>query len=213
MSGAGPDPIAPPPAPAWLGPVALRLALFAGAFVVAVSALQWVIADLLGPLAMISLSMAAWPLLLVSLLLSGLAFVLTRRDGTRRETRPLLVSLVTFGLVVFVPWTWLDLETRWRVLAPARERVVAMVRDGRLGTGTVTLPAELRRASAAGGEVSVGDVPGDPRSVRFYTFRDPRGHWSGFLYTTLDAPPAVSGADTLFQVVARAPHWWFVASR
>jgi hypothetical protein len=208
-----PAPLAPPPAPAWLGPAALRLALFAGAFVVAVSALQWVIADLLGPLAMMSLSMAAWPLMLVSLLLSGLAFVLTRRDGTRRETRPLLVSLLTFGLVVFVPWTWLDLEARWRLLASRREQVVTLVRDGALGTGAVRLPPALRAASVGGGEVSVGDVPGDPRSVRFYTYRDPRGHWSGFLYTALDRAPAVSGADTLFQVVTRAPHWYFVASK
>jgi len=212
MSEAGAAP-APPPVPAWLAPIASRLALLVGGFVVLVSALQWVLADLFGPLAMIALSMATWPLLLVSLLLSGLTFVLARRDGTRRETRPLLVSLVTFGLVVFVPWTWLDLEARWRLLAGPRAQVVAEVRDGRLGRGVVRLPRALECASAGGGEVVVGDVPGDPVSVRFYTFRDPRGHWSGFVYTALDRPPAVSGRDTLFQVVTRAPHWYFVASR
>jgi hypothetical protein len=197
----------------WLAIAALRLALIAGVFLVAVSALQWVIADGFGPLAMMVLSMTAWPLMLVSLTLSGLAFVLVRRDGTRRETRPLLVSLVTLGLVTFVPWTWIDLELRWRLLAASRERVVTRVRAGELGAGEQALPAGLAGASAGGGRVSVGDVPGDPHSVRFYTFRAPDGHWSGFLYTALDRAPLMSGRDTLFQAVARAPHWYFVASR
>lgn len=203
----------PPAAPAWLAPLASRLALLLGVFVVLVSALQWVIADLLGPFGMVTLSMAAWPLLLVSLLLSGLAFVLSRRPNGGRETRPLLLSLLTFGLVVFVPWTWLDLETRWRLLAAPRARVVAMVREGRLGHGVQRLPAELRAASAGGGEVRVGEVPGDSSAVMFYTYRGPSGHWSGFLHTTLDTPPISLGGDSLFQVVPRAPHWYFVASR
>ena len=202
-----------PTVPRWLAPVAFRLAVFAGAFVVLVSALQWVIADTLGPLGMVTLSMAAWPLLLQSLLLSGLSFVLARRDGVRRETRPLLVSLLTFGLVVFVPWTWLDLEARWRLLAAPRQQVVTGVREGRIARGTQRLPPGLRVASAGGGEVAIGDVPGDSLSVRFYSFRGPAGHWSGFLYTTLDRAPEMSGGDTLFQVVTRAPHWYFVASK
>jgi hypothetical protein len=205
--------LVPPPAPGWLAPVALRLALLAGMFVVVVSALQWVIADLLGSLAMMTLSMAAWPLLLVSLLLSGLTFVLSRRAHGGRETRPLLVSLLTFGLVVFVPWTWLDLEARWRLLGTPREGAVAMVRDGRLTRGAQRLPPGLRAASAGGGVVVVGDVPGDSLSVRFYTFRGQQGHWSAFLYTALDRSPAMSGDDTLLQVVTRAPHWYFVASK
>lgn len=213
MSETASPPPGPPPVPRWLAPVALRLALFAGAFVVVVSALQWVIADAFGPLGMVALSMAAWPALLVSLLLSGLTFVLVRRDHGGRETRPLLVSLLTFGLVVFVPWTWLDLEVRWRLLAARREEVVAMVRDGRLGRGEQTLPPPLGATSAGGGRVVVGDLPGDPRSVRFFTFRAASGSWSGFVYTSLDRAPVMAGRDSLFQVVAREPHWYFAASR
>ncbi|MFI5372031.1 MAG: hypothetical protein ACHQ52_10775, partial [Candidatus Eisenbacteria bacterium] len=152
------------------------------------------------------------PLQIVSLVVSVLAFVLARRPDGRRETRPLLVGLLVFGLSAYVPWTWLDLETRWRLFAGPRAEVVEQVRRGHLAAGERRLPA-LSRLVSAGGAVTVGAVSGDSLSVMFYTYRGESGRGSGFLYTTLDAPPRTLGRDTLFQVVPRTPHWYFVAHR
>ncbi|MFI5372829.1 MAG: hypothetical protein ACHQ52_14845, partial [Candidatus Eisenbacteria bacterium] len=92
-----------PPRPRWLGPIALRLALFTGVVVLLGSAFQWVLADLVGPLGMLVLAATVVPLQIVSLVVSVLAFVLARRPDGRRETRPLLVGLLVFGLSAYVP--------------------------------------------------------------------------------------------------------------
>jgi hypothetical protein len=176
------------------------------------SALQWVLADLIGPLGMLVLAVTVMPLQIVSLVVSVLAFVLARRPGGRRETRPLLVGLLVFGLSAYVPWTWLDLEGRWRLFAGPRARVVEQVRQGRLGAGERRLPAAMRLVSA-GGAVTVGARSDDSLSVMFYTYRGESGRGSGFLYTALDTAPTTLGRDSLFQVVPRTPHWYFVAYR
>ena len=203
---------APPPAPPWRVPLAWRLALVSGGFLVLVSALQWALAGLVGPLGMVILSMTALPLMVLSMLFAGLTFVLARRPNGGREVRPLLAGLVAFGLATFVPWTRIDFELRWRLTAARRQAVVTMVRDGLLGPGRVKLP-DAERAASVGGVVTVGGVPGDSLSVLFYTYRGDPNRWLGFLYVSRDAAPVVVGGDSLAQVLLRAPHWYLVASR
>lgn len=205
-------PPTPPPAPVWLARLAWRLALVAGGFLVVVSAFQWVLAGLVGPLGMLVLSMTALPLMVLAMLFAGLTFVLSRRPNGGREVRPLLAGLLAFGLATFVPWTRIDFEARWLLFAARREAVVAMVRDGRLAAGDRVLPATLRAASA-GGVVTVGPVPGDTLSVLFYTYHGAPHRWLGFLYVTREAAPVVVAGDSLAQAASRAPHWYLVASR
>jgi hypothetical protein len=192
--------------------LAWRLALLSGGFLVLVSAFQWVLAGLVGPLGMLILSMTALPLMVLAMLFAGLTFVLSRRPSGGREVRPLLVGLLAFGLATFVPWTRIDFEARWRLFAGRREQAVAMVRDGRLLAGERQLPPPLRAASL-GGVVTVGPVSGDSLSVLFYTYRGAPHRWLGFLFVSRDVAPVMVSGDSLAQVVARAPHWYLVASR
>ena len=202
----------PPPPPAWLPSVALRLALITGTVLVLVSALQWRLVELITPLGMTALSLGVWPLMILSLLLSGFAFILTGRGDGRRVMKPLAVNLLAIGLVTFVPWTVLDLQARWLLGRSAREEVVIRALNGEYGSGRVTLSGPLR-GSSVGGEVLIGATPTDPRSVLFYTYRGLDGHWSGFLYVSRDTLPTMVGADSLYQVVPRATNWYFVASK
>jgi hypothetical protein len=214
MTGAppAPPPPAPPPAPPWLAPLAWRLALFAGGFLVTVSAFQWVLADLVGPLGMLVLSMTALPLLVLSMMFAGFTFVLTRRPNGGREVRPLLAGLLAFGLATFVPWTRIDFEARWHLYSRAREQVVAMVRDGRLARGDQPLP-ELLRSASVNGIVTVGGVPEDSSSVLFYTYRGMPHRWLGILHVSQDRMPVTVAGDSLAQAIRRAPGWYLVASR
>jgi hypothetical protein len=202
----------PRPAPVWLPRLAWRLALFSGVFLIAVSAFQWVLAGLVGPLGMLVLSMTALPLMVLSMLFAGLTFVLSRRPNGGREVRPLLAGLLAFGLATFVPWTRVDFEMRWQLFSRSRAQAVAMVRDGFLGRGDQPLPEPLRSASVDG-VVTVGGVPGDSLSVLFYTYRGTPHRWLGILHVSREAAPVTVAGESLAQAAVRAPGWYFVASR
>jgi len=192
-----------------------RLAVPAGLLLVAVSALRWVLADLITPFGWALLAIASW----AGALFTALAIVMFRRaspDGPPRPAAPALFIVIGAMLAIYGPWAELDLQARWRLQRATRERAIEWIDSTRPEPGVggrVPLPAHLRSSSITGGEVRVSWTESDSVAVLFYTYRGVPTGWAGFLYTPSELEPAHFGGDELLHVRPMAPRWFFVAAR
>lgn len=214
----GPSDAVPPdatPPEATGAPGYSRLALPFAIALVLVSALRWVLADLISPFGWALLAIATW----AGALLTALAILILRRapeGGVSRPAAPALLVVLGALLAIYGPWAELDLQGRWKLLRGVRERSIEWVKlsqptpDDR---GRVLLPSELRAASATGGEIRVGWTESDSQAVLFYTYRGVPTGWAGFLNAPSERAPAYFAGDTLMHVRAMTPGWFFVAAR
>src|SRR6185436_10340355 len=126
-----------------------RLAVPAGLLLVAVSALRWVLADLITPFGWALLAIASW----AGALFTALAIVMFRRaspDGPPRPAAPALFIVIGAMLAIYGPWAELDLQARWRLQRATRERAIEWIDSTRPEPGVggrVPLPAHLRSSS------------------------------------------------------------------
>ena len=192
-----------------------RLAVPAGLLLIAVSALRWVLADVITPMGWALLAIGSWAFALFT----ALAIIIRRRpaqDGAPRPARSVMFILLGALLAIYGPWSELDLQARWRLQSGVRERALEWVRTTRPEPGVggrVLLPRDLRSASTTGGEIRLSWTAADTQAVLFYTYRGLPTGWAGFLYAPSTRPPDHFGGDELLFVRPMAPRWWFVAAR
>lgn len=194
----------------------VRVALVAsnatGALVLALAALEWTLMDALTPFGFLPVATAAAWLFAASGVLAVVALGLRLRTDRLRAARPLLVQAIVLLAASFVPFARIALELDFRCHGADRERVVELVRAGRLrpGPGLVPLPAALAHVSR-GGEVEV-IAGGERATVLFFTFRGVLDHYAGFVYSAADAAPADPGDEIPWREVDRyGRHWWWVS--
>jgi hypothetical protein len=98
-----------------------------GLVIIAVTALQWVLVEILTPFIMTPLQLLLWAVLGLLMLVSIIYFVARRRKNPRQARLPLLINAVVILILWFVPFTdiWLDLE--FRMNKAAYQQVVRMV--------------------------------------------------------------------------------------
>lgn len=192
-----------------------RLAIPVAFALVLVSALRWVLADLVTPTGWALLAIATWAVALIT----AVGALATRRatgDGPPRPATPAILIVGAALLAIYGPWAELDLQARWRLLGGLRERTLEWVRTARPEPGPrggVALPRELRWASATGGEIRMGRTEADSLAILFFTYRGVPSGWAGFLSAPSGHDPGTFAGDTLLLVRAMAPGWYFVAAR
>lgn len=218
VAGGPAETAAPGDAPAPLAagsPGFTRLALPFALALVLLSALRWVLADLISPFGWALLAIVTW----AGGLLTALAILLSRRapeGGAPRPATPALLIVLGALLAIYGPWAELDLQARWKLQRGVRERTIDWVRASHPAPGErgrMPLPRELRSASATGGEIRVGRTESDSQAVLFYTYRGVPTGWAGFLHAPSRKPPVAFAGDTLLHVRAMEPGWYFVAAR
>lgn len=192
-----------------------RLALPLALALVLLSALRWVLADLVTPFGWALLAIGAW----VSAILAAVAILMLRRapEGeTPRSAAPALLIVLGGLIAMYGPWAELDLQARWKLLGGLRGQTLAWVRAERPTPGDhgrVKLPAAFRPASATGGEIRVGRTEHDTLAVLFFTYRGVPSGWAGFLNAPSGKAPVSFAGDSLLHVRSMAPGWYFVAAR
>lgn len=192
-----------------------RFAPLVALALVLISALRWVLADLITPFGWALLAVAGW----AAALLTAIAILATRRVPEGGPPRPAAPALLIVGaalLAIYGPWPELDLQARWRLQRDVRERTIEWVTSARPvpgERGRVPLPRELRAASATGGDIRIGRTESDTAAVLFFTYRGVPTGWAGFLNAPSGKDPWSFAGDTLLHVRAMAPRWYFVAAR
>jgi hypothetical protein len=176
----------------------------------------WSLTDLLTIFVSMLLPPAAW-LALASVTLWALVFALRRRAGGYKQWFPLGICLVAATIGVLAPFTDLWLSVNYRFHHTARLRVIAALEARQLPTPQTsdsTMMVHLPWAASVsngGGDILVERRHGH-LMVLFFTYRGILSHYSGYIYTSDDAPALTEAfGDSVRQSRRIAPHWFFAA--
>lgn len=185
-----------------------------GLVVIAVTALQWVLVEILTPFMMTPLQLLLWAVLGLLMLVSIIYFVARRRKNPRQARLPLLINAVVILILWFVPFTdiWLDLE--FRMNKAAYQQVVRMVESGELPSATYTMQLPSAYSSISRGGDTIVDRSDGVTSIFFFTCRGVLDNFSGYMYRSNDTPPSewLMLGDWV-QIKRKQPYWFFCASR
>ncbi len=198
-------------------PIMAIISVMFGIDFIVLLAFQWILVDYLTPFCMVPLLIVMSVILLILIGGSLIYLPLQFKKNRWRATLPLVINLIVFLIVWFVPFTdiWLDFQfkSNWEEYT----KVVHLIEEGEIqvpqdGYGLVLLPKEYRHLSRGGGEVIV-DTRGGVTRVFFFTFRGILDNFSGFMYRSDDTPPSPYdfGGDWK-QIIKLRPHWYFCAS-
>lgn len=120
-----------------------------------------------------------------------------RKTGGTEVWFPSAICLATLLVVIFIPFNRLYLKFNFKYYESKRtaaaQQILAgshgqLVRSGGRGD-LILLPDRERALSAGGGEVMVDHREGKTY-VLFFTFRGILDHFSGYVYSPSDTPPA-----------------------
>jgi hypothetical protein len=135
---------------------------------------------------------------------------------------PVLLCIITGTAAIFVPFTALTTNLDFRVHYAARTVVVGDVLAGKYdnhieSSGTrgdfIALPANLSYLSSGGGEV-IRFHHQDRTMILFFSFRGILDSFSGFVFSTDNAPPTNGDFGGQFvEVIPLRKNWFWVASR
>lgn len=195
----------------------------ASLLLIAIHALEWSLADWLGPFLLMPLFALAWLLFAAVFALALWQGWRRRRDGVRAWSAALLCA-GALGFTLLAPFTrwWLQADFRWRL--SAREAVIAAVRAGRL-TPNVAHDASLialpdhPHVSAGGNEIVV-ERHGTAHYVFFYTYRGVLDQFAGYLWIDGNRDPQAfeMGVEAHARIEGMADpqpdgQWYFLSNR
>lgn len=185
-----------------------------GVVIIAITALEWILVEILTPFMMAPLQLLSWAVLGLLILVSMIYFAARCRKNLRRSSLPLLINTVVVLILWFVPFTdiWLNLE--FNVNKNKYDQVVQMVERGDLhSVAYVTQLPPAYRSISRGGDVIIDRSDG-VTSVFFFTFRGVLDNFSGYMYRSNDAlPPENFMLGDWVQIKRKRPYWFFCASQ
>jgi uncharacterized membrane protein YhaH (DUF805 family) len=178
---------------------------------------QWVIQDIV--------SLFLFPLLEGAAYLTLFAFLIWATHNAIKNKfknitliAPLLVGIATILLIIYFPYTtkWLGWDFNHKL--SERERVVGMIKEGKLVPNVshnptlIHLPDSLGMLSLGGNDIVVTREEGDLH-VFFFTFRGILDNYSGFMYSESGGDPEQPDfrGDTPIEAIKMADHWYYVA--
>jgi hypothetical protein len=196
-----------------LRPWCFRVSLLTASCLVAATALQWTLVDLL-PFLVDLLLLALWLGLLLCCVWAAAHAVRNRRYGWR-AIAPLAVCIAAWAVVDSVPFTRLWLQANFHLLREQREAVVARVQDGSLQpnvphNASLIALGSGRTLSMGGNEIVVEEHGGE-KFVFFFTHRGILDNYSGFLFVPEGGNPRAFSdlAEAESQLVPYGGPWYF----
>ncbi len=200
--------------------MALLVASCASGLVLFVSVFRWTLVEYLTPFLEPLFEMVAGAFFLAALIWSLVHLIRTWTRGPLMAMLPSLFCLGTATIAVFVPFTALTTDFDFRFHYAARTAVVNDVLAGRYenriesrgGRGDlIALPAHLSYLSSGGEIVRQHE---DRTLILFFSFRGVLDSFSGFVYSSDDAPPKNDDFGGQFVEVNRLrKNWFWAASR
>lgn len=195
--------------------VVIRLAIALG--FVAVLALQWQLIDWLTPFLLIPL---IWFLGALSIAAFGWELIMLLRRPRRWRNSWRAAMILACGVAALtVPFTDIWLEWYFDSYQADREKVVEMIKSGKLAPNVlhnprlIALPPDSPGVSMGGNEVLVEGHDGG-KYVFFFTYRGILDNYSGFLYVPDGGDPrrfADLGEEKTTQLVPVRGRWVYAA--
>lgn len=167
--------------------VLLCSSIISSALLMGISLLRWTLVDIITPFLQPLLELVVWGSAIIILIWASLYMVVNIRRAKFLVIIPMLISLITLILAVFVPFTKLVTEYDFRSNFKERTAIVEQIQSGQLKPNTsysssfIMLPPDHRHLSKGGGEVEY-ETYGSTTSVFFFTFRGILDNFSGFIY-------------------------------
>lgn len=191
------------------------ISIIYGAFAIVFTALQWFLVRFLTPFLIGPALLCLWGLLAILMILTIVCGLFEVRKNPKRAIFPLLINMITFLILWFVPFTsiWLDFE--FRLNKSKYDDIALMVENGQIHPGDIgyaQLPPEYEHISR-GGQIIIKKENG-VTSVFFFTFRGVLDSFSGYMYRSDDTPPPEYFMyGDWFQIERNQPQWFFCASQ
>lgn len=133
---------------------------------------------------------------------------------------PLLINVLTFLTVVFVPFTDIAIRRNFTANKGAREEVIRSINSGQIKPNVphnkmlIHLPDKYTGLSSGGGDVKFADTQ-EGTAVFFYTFRGILDNYSGFAYCPsekVDCTKHFAYENDIMQVEKIDKNWYWLAS-
>jgi len=181
---------------------------------IALTALQWSLVDLLTPFLLAPLLIGLWALLILATVASLVMWLLMRPRRVA-TVLPLLICGLTLAVLVLVPFERISTALDFARHEAAREALVEQVVSGALEPdehGLIALGSQAPLLSRGGNEVVVEEIGGEPY-VLFYTYRGAPDGYSGFLWVPSGGDPrrfGDLGEPHSSTVRPYGGHWYWV---
>ncbi|THB67335.1 MAG: hypothetical protein D6B26_01710 [Spirochaetaceae bacterium] len=131
---------------------------------------------------------------------------------------PFAMQLVSFIIVLAVPFSTIMLDLDFRHHLDEREFLVQEVLSGKLtpnvshNQSLISLPPEYQHLSKGGGEIIV-EQHEENTYIFFYTYRGVLDNFSGFMYRSDNSIPQDGDFDSVFaEIKAYSTNWYWTAS-
>ncbi|WP_420628260.1 hypothetical protein [Candidatus Leptofilum sp.] len=190
------------------------ICLLYGAVSIILTALQWFLVRFLTPFLMAPALLCSWGLFAILMLITIVYFFREVRKTPKKASLPLLINIVTFLILWFVPFTSLWLEFEFKLNKSQYDEIVLMVENEQIQPGEIglaQLPPGYENVSR-GGQIIIQKENG-VTSVFFFTFRGVLDSFSGYMYRSDDTPPPKNFIGDWFQIERKESHWFFCASQ
>jgi len=179
--------------------------------IILVIAFRWPLLSLLTPFLEPLLEIVSLVLFMIVSFWALGYFVMKHREVGYRARLPLIVSIITILILVFVPFSKLALKMNWISNYNARIKIVQMIENGELDTamlekGQVNLPDKYKDASE-GGKI-LFSRKGSRLFVFFFTFQGILNGYSGFAYVS-DNDESHAGLGGPYIEVKKMEDRWF----
>lgn len=202
--------------------VALKLSLSALAAALFIGFFRWTLIEYLTVFLEPPLEIGVGLLFVVSLIWSVLYVIRKRQLGLAMASAPLVINVATVLIVVLVPFTPLTISLNFRFYLGIRTKVVNdvlagkyenRVRNAGVRGDLIPLTDTVPSLSSAGGEV-VRLRRAHGTLVLFFDYRGILDSFSGFVYSSDDAPPAADDfGGNFFEIERLRKNWFWVSSK
>jgi hypothetical protein len=207
-----------PPSNRWV----IGFAVYASVAAILLVFFRWKLVEFLTPFLQPFLETAVALIFLTSVVCS-IAHLVRRRKEFPISSYPLLVNLVAFLIVWFVPLGWIATRADFRLHYSQRMAVVADVLAGKYDVqgeprtttrgDMIALPSQLSGLSAGGGMIMRRQTP-QRTLIFFFDFCGVLDSFSGFVYSSDDSPPQDADFNSsFFQIVRLQKNWYWASSR
>ena len=184
-----------------------------GILLIGANAYQWSLVQVLTPFCLGPLLLLLFLGQLFLLLVSAIRLVFRFRN-LKDNLLPIGVNCSILLIVIFVPFTEIWLEAKFRSNWNGFNEVVTLVEDGTIKPNEyriAMLPEQYQYLSIEG-RILI-DQDDEITKVFFFTFSGVLDNYSGFIYRADDVPPQPFDLWTeCKQLKEKRPHWYFCAS-
>jgi hypothetical protein len=188
--------------------------LIIGSCLILVNLFSWSLVDLLTVFIQPILEFLVWCLFFSAFLGSFIYIFFNLKRHKAKALLPFLINIITFLLVVYVPftdiWLYLDFQTNFA----ERKQVISLVESGELKPNVsytdtlIALPEEYKNTSKGGGDILL-EKKGDKKMILFFTFRGISDNFSGFVYSPDNQKPSSGDFSGDFKQIKKIKDRWF----